>query len=78
MPTFNDDLLATLANAPLFTPSELTALDTLQQEYQQNIATISPTIRQKELERLTIDLSWKSSQIEGNTYSLLETERLLN
>jgi Fic family protein len=29
------------------------------------------------LERLAIDLSWKSSQIEGNTYSLLETERLL-
>jgi len=32
----------------------------------------------KEMERLAIDLSWKSSQIEGNTYSLLETERLLN
>ena len=31
----------------------------------------------KEMERLSIDLSWKSSQIEGNTYSLLETERLL-
>lgn len=28
------------------------------------------------MERLTIELSWKSSQIEGNTYSLLETERL--
>jgi len=26
---------------------------------------------------LAIDLSWKSSQIEGNTYTLLETERLL-
>ena len=32
---------------------------------------------QAELERLAIDLSWKSSQIEGDTYSLLETERLL-
>jgi len=31
----------------------------------------------QELERLGIDLSWKSSQIEGNTYSLLETELLL-
>ena len=29
------------------------------------------------MERLAIDLSWKSSQIEGNTYSLLETEQLL-
>ncbi|MDD2984507.1 MAG: Fic family protein [Crocinitomicaceae bacterium] len=26
---------------------------------------------------MAIDLSWKSSQIEGNTYSLLETERLI-
>ncbi len=25
------------------------------------------------MERLGVDLSWKSSQIEGNTYSLLET-----
>ena len=28
--------------------------------------------------RLLIDLSWNSSRLEGNTYSLLETERLLN
>ena len=27
--------------------------------------------------RLMIDLSWNSSRLEGNTYSLLETERLL-
>jgi Fic family protein len=29
------------------------------------------------LDRLLIDLSWNSSRLEGNTYSLLETERLL-
>ncbi|MEI6561576.1 MAG: Fic family protein [Verrucomicrobiota bacterium] len=29
------------------------------------------------LGRLLIDLSWNSSRLEGNTYSLLETERLL-
>lgn len=28
-------------------------------------------------ERLLVDLSWNSSRLEGNTYSLLETERLL-
>lgn len=28
------------------------------------------------LDRLLIDLSWNSSRLEGNTYSLLETERL--
>jgi len=30
------------------------------------------------LGRLLIDLSWNSSRLEGNTYSLLETERLLS
>lgn len=29
------------------------------------------------LQRLLIDLSWASSKLEGNTYSLLETERLV-
>jgi hypothetical protein len=29
------------------------------------------------LSRLLIDLSWASSRLEGNTYSLLETERLI-
>ncbi len=38
---------------------------------------MNDTEYRKEMERLGIDLSWKSSQIEGNTYSLLETERLL-
>ncbi len=31
----------------------------------------------KVMDRLLIDLSWNSSRLEGNTYSLLETERLL-
>jgi len=30
------------------------------------------------LHRLLIDLSWNSSRLEGNTYSLLETQRLLD
>ncbi len=29
------------------------------------------------LNRLLIDLSWNSSRLEGNTYSLLETKRLI-
>ena len=35
------------------------------------------TYARKILDRLLIDLSWNSSRLEGNTYSLLETERLL-
>lgn len=35
------------------------------------------TFARKIYSRLLIDLSWNSSRLEGNTYSLLETERLL-
>ena len=38
---------------------------------------ISKTVFKKEIERLTIELSWKSSQMEGNTYSLIDTEILI-
>ncbi len=49
----------------------------MQRRYLNNISDLSQNEYEKELERLAIDLSWKSSQIEGNTYTLLETERLL-
>ncbi len=35
------------------------------------------TYFRKVMDRLLIDLSWNSSRLEGNTYSRLETERLL-
>ena len=35
------------------------------------------TYAQRILERLLVDLSWASSRMEGNTYDLLETERLV-
>jgi len=66
-----------LPQSELFTAEEINSLIQLQEEFQQNIADLSRDVHQKEMERLAIDLSWKSSQIEGNTYSLLETERLL-
>lgn len=66
-----------LQNANLFTEAEQAKLKILQTKFKENIAGLSPTVYSKEMERLAIDLSWKSSQIEGNTYTLLETERLL-
>ena len=36
------------------------------------------TYAQAMLSRLLIDLAWNSSRLEGNTYSLLETKRLLD
>ena len=38
---------------------------------------IAGTYARKILNHLLIDLSWNSSRLEGNTYSILETERLL-
>ena len=76
--SFNHSLLSrTLSNVSIFTEEELTHLNKLQKRYSENISKLSDAEYKKELERLAIDLSWKSSQIEGNTYSLLETERLL-
>ncbi len=66
-----------LPNVSLFSENELNKLTSLQKDFTQNISELSEFQYNKELERLAIDLSWKSSQIEGNTYSLLETERLL-
>ncbi len=67
----------TLEKARLFTKKEEEHLNNLQKRYTNNISDLTEREFLKELERLAIDLSWKSSQIEGNTYSLLETERLL-
>jgi Fic family protein len=76
--SFNLQLIPeTLKACSIFTNNELEQLNTLQKQFEKNISQLSEIEFKKELERLAIDLSWKSSQIEGNTYSLLETERLL-
>jgi len=78
MDSFNLELITkVLRNAKLFNDDEDYYLKELHRQFRENIATLTPAAYSKELERLAIDLSWKSSQIEGNTYSLLETERLL-
>ena len=66
-----------LSKIELFTNDELIKLNQLQNNFVTNVSKLSGTQYKKEFEKLAIDLSWKSSQIEGNTYSLLETERLL-
>lgn len=66
-----------LPQVELFSEEEKLRLDALQTQFTCNLQGITPTEYRKEMERLGIDLSWKSSQIEGNTYSLLETEKLL-
>lgn len=76
--SFNFELINNiLPEVELFTIEELEKLNKAQDMFRQHLSEMSALEYRKEMERLGIDLSWKSSQIEGNTYSLLETERLL-
>lgn len=76
--SFNFNLISEqLPHVSLFSDSETKHLNLLHQEFLRHIEGMTQNEYNKEMERLGIDLSWKSSQIEGNTYSLLETERLL-
>ena len=75
---FNFNLIREiLPNVSLFSENELKLLHKAQSKFRLHLSEMTDTEYRKEMERLGIDLSWKSSQIEGNTYSLLETERLL-
>ncbi|MCA9348040.1 Fic family protein [Candidatus Saccharibacteria bacterium] len=69
--------LDVLAAQSLFSQHETDQLNVYNSAFQQKLQTASTDIIRRERERITIELSWKSSQFEGNTYSLLETETLL-
>ncbi|MDP1688702.1 MAG: Fic family protein [bacterium] len=76
MNSFASNFLAELPE-DLFTNEELIKLNSATLEYERRITDLPSTIQKKELERLIIELSWKSSKIEGNTYTLLDTEKLI-
>ena len=62
----------------IFTVKEIDKVNSLNLKYRNSRNELSPAMLKREFERLTIEFAWKSSQIEGNTYSLLDTETLLN
>jgi len=66
-----------LPKVDLFTEEEKARLESCRNLFAEHMKTMTPGIYNRELERLGIDLSWKSAQIEGNTYTLIETETLL-
>lgn len=72
---FDFHLLNDLAG--IFPETEQIKLDEINDKYKSNVKKTSQTLYRKELERLIIELSWKSSKLEGNTYTLLDTERLI-
>ena len=73
---YNFDLFSSIEQ-DLFTDEENEQLDSFTKKYRERTKDLPPAIRKKELERFIIELSWKSSKIEGNTYTLLDTEKLI-
>jgi len=79
IPFFNPDIFQMVSEG-VFTEAEKEHMQLHNKKYisKKNILTReSPAILRREWERLIIELSWKSSEIEGNTYTLLETEALI-
>ena len=68
-----------LPQIDIFSADERMRLLECQNTFEAHMKEMSPgtSAYNRELERLGIDLSWKSAQIEGNTYTLIETETLL-
>lgn len=73
---YNFDLFPSTPSE-LFDSSELELLNSATAFYRDRAKNTSEVIQKKELERLVIELAWKSSKIEGNTYTLLDTEKLI-
>lgn len=61
----------------IFSAQELEDIDRVNKSFARQTKRLPIDIYRKELERFIIELSWKSSKIEGNTYSLLDTETLI-
>src|SRR3989338_5327500 len=73
--SFNFDIFTNLQD--LIPADEQQELKIIFRSFSQTIKTLDSTIYERELERFMVELAWKSSKIEGNTYTLLETETLI-
>lgn len=73
--TFDFEIFTKLSG--LFKPLEITELKEINKSFAHESEALSKDIYLKEVERFVIELSWKSSKIEGNTYSLLDAETLI-
>ncbi len=77
---FNPEVFEYFNQVEILSSEELLFLDELHIKNETRILKFgenNETLMKRELERLIIDLAWKSSQIEGNTYTLFETEALI-
>ena len=75
--SYNFSIFPVMRDVPLLDSEQLSALQDATETFRSNGRGMSESLRQKELERFVVEFSWKSSKIEGNTYTLLDTEFLL-
>lgn len=78
-PVFNENIF-NLLSGEIITEKEADGLEKINKKYlhsKKKLEEESPAILRREWERLIMELSWKSSEIEGDTYTLLETEALI-
>jgi len=72
---FNKNVYGNLSN--LYSRQEIDLWEKGSRKFREGKEKLDPSIYKRELERFMIEFSWKSSQIEGNTYSLIESETLI-
>ncbi|MEK7495694.1 MAG: Fic family protein [Patescibacteria group bacterium] len=72
---FNLEIINKFRNA--FLNEEKKQLTSISKKLSVQEKLLDPSILKREIERFTVEFAWKSSKIEGNTYSLLETEILI-
>lgn len=77
--SFNTEAIDEIAGlSHVFTFEELAHFNHLDAIFQKNKATYTPKMLQREYQRVTLDYIWKSASLEGNTYSILDTDLLLS
>ncbi len=73
--SFNSGIIDKFQNA--FSEEEKKQLISISKKLSVQKKILDPSILKREIERFIVEFAWKSSKIEGNTYSLLETEILI-
>jgi Fic family protein len=73
----DETFLDLLSSQDFLSEYEKNELNSINEKFIKRRDKMSPDGIKRDIERFTIELAWKSSEIEGNTYTLFETEELI-
>jgi hypothetical protein len=74
----DDDLISFLSSTQnIFTAEEMDRLQRMTEVFRERKSAYDGARLKREEERVSLDLVWKSAELEGNTYTILETDNLL-